>query len=122
MGQIFIILLTDNTSSTYIEYLKERKYDYIISGKENIDYCKAVESLAGKYGSKTILSDSGGILNSILLEHGLVSEISIIISLVLVGRNGTSLFRSLNLPLGLRLKLKKMRPLMTNWCFLFMKY
>lgn len=102
-----IILITDNTPQDYIEYLDERKYDYIISGKENIDYRKALESLAGKYGSKTILTDSGGILNSILLENGLVSEISIIISPVLVGREGTRLFRGLNLPQGSRLKLKK---------------
>ncbi len=102
-----IILVTENTPSTYIDYLKKRNYGYIVSGKENIDYREALEALVERYGSKTVLTDSGGILNSILLERGLVSEISIIVSPVLVGRNGTNLFRGLNLPSGLRLKLTR---------------
>ena len=102
-----IILITDDTPPDYIDYLKKRKYDYIISGKENIDYRKALQALVECYGSKTVLTDSGGILNSILLECGLVSEISIIVSPVLVGRNGTNLFRSLKLPSELRLKVPR---------------
>lgn len=116
-----IILITDDTPSSYIDYLKKRKYDYIISGKEYIDYRKALEVLVERYGSKTILTDSGGILNSILLEHGLVTEISIIISPDLVGRNGTNLFRSLNLPSGLRLKLIRNKVIDDNFVLLIYK-
>ncbi len=100
-----IILASEKTPSSYLKYLEKREYDYIIAGKEYIDYRSALEILAKRYNSKTVLTDSGGILNNILIEQGLVSEISIIISPVLVGMKGTRLFRSLGLQSTLKLKL-----------------
>lgn len=116
-----IILASEKTPSSYLKYLSEREYDYIIAGKGYIDYRKALEILAERYNSKTVLTDSGGILNSILIEQGLVSEISIIISPVLVGIKGTGLFRNLGLPSGLKLKLLQNKILDNNCLFLIYK-
>ena len=110
-----IILASEKTPSSYLKYLSEREYDYIIAGKGYIDYRKALEILAERYNSKTVLTDSGGILNSILIEQGLVSEISIIISPVLVGIKGTGL------PSGLKLKLLQNKILDNNCLFLIYK-
>lgn len=112
-----IILASEKTPPSYLKYLEKRQYDYIIAGKEYVDYRKALEILAERYNSKTVLTDSGGILNSILLEQGLVSEISIIVSPVLVGMRGTRLFRSLGLPSMLKLKLLQNK-ILENKCLL----
>jgi 2,5-diamino-6-(ribosylamino)-4(3H)-pyrimidinone 5'-phosphate reductase len=116
-----IILASGKTPSSYLKYLKERQYDYIVAGKEHIDYRKALEILVERYNSKTVLTDSGGILNSILIEQGLVSEISIIISPVLVGMRGVRLFRSLGLPSILKLKLLQNKVLDDNYLLLVYK-
>ena len=41
-----IVLLSDSTPEEYIEYLKERNYDYHISGKSHVDLKAALEILA----------------------------------------------------------------------------
>jgi 2,5-diamino-6-(ribosylamino)-4(3H)-pyrimidinone 5'-phosphate reductase len=46
------------------------------------------------------------VLNSILLEHGLVEEISLILTPEITGKNGTNLFRNLEKS-GIRLELLK---------------
>jgi 2,5-diamino-6-(ribosylamino)-4(3H)-pyrimidinone 5'-phosphate reductase len=112
-----IILASEKSPSSYLKYLDEREYDYILAGKEYIDYEKALGILSKRYKSRKVLTDSGGILNSILIELGLVSEISMIISPVLVGMRGTGLFRSLGLTSGLKLKLVQNKVL-ENGCLL----
>jgi 2,5-diamino-6-(ribosylamino)-4(3H)-pyrimidinone 5'-phosphate reductase len=116
-----IILASEKTPSSYLKYLEERQYDYIIAGKEHIDYHMALEILLERYKAKTVLTDSGGILNSILIEQGLVSEISIIISPVLVGMKGVKLFRSLGLPSILKLKLLQNKVIDSNYLLLVYK-
>jgi 2,5-diamino-6-(ribosylamino)-4(3H)-pyrimidinone 5'-phosphate reductase len=116
-----IIMASEKTPSSYLKYLEKRQYDYIVAGKEYIDYRKALEMLAERYKVKTVLTDSGGILNSILIEQGLVSEISIIISPVLVGMRGVRLFRSLGLPSILELKLLQNKVLDKNHLLLVYK-
>ncbi len=91
-----IILVSKSTPSSYLNYLKERNYDHIIMGEDHVDYQKAFELLCKSYNCKIILTDSGGKLNNILLERGLVDEISLLISPILVG-NKYRLFKSLKL-------------------------
>ena len=75
-----IILTSETTPKSYLAYLRERRYDYIISGEDHVDYDGAFEMLNERYDTKTILTDSGGTLSNILLEKDLIDEISIIIS------------------------------------------
>jgi len=55
------------------------------------------------YNIRTVLKDSGGGLNSILLREGLVDEISLLISPVIVGKAATNLFRTLENKVNLEL-------------------
>ena len=66
----------------------------------------ALEMLAEKYNAKIVLNDAGPTLNDILLDNGLVDEISLLVSPVLVGDKGLNLFRSLKKS-GIKLELLK---------------
>jgi len=92
-----IILVSETTPKSYLTYLRKRHYDFITSGEDHVDYCRAFETLNERYNTETILVDSGGTFSSILLENDLIDEISIIISPVLVGEKSTNLFRNLHL-------------------------
>lgn len=99
-----IVLVSEMTPERYINYLKERNYDFIRAGADRVDIRQALEIANERYGFKLIVSDSGGVLNGILLEHGLVEEISLILSPEIAGKNGTGLFRKFEKS-GVRLEL-----------------
>jgi 2,5-diamino-6-(ribosylamino)-4(3H)-pyrimidinone 5'-phosphate reductase len=90
-----IVLVSEKTPEPYINYLKERNYDFIRAGADRVDIKQALEIANERYGFKLVVSDSGGILNSILLEKGLVEEISLVLTPEIVGKNGTNLFRGI---------------------------
>jgi 2,5-diamino-6-(ribosylamino)-4(3H)-pyrimidinone 5'-phosphate reductase len=103
-GKDVIVLVSEKTPEAYINYLKERNYDFIQTGADRVNIRQALEIANEKYGFELVVSDSGGILNSILLEHGLVEEISLILNPEIVGKNGANLFRTLEKS-GIRLEL-----------------
>ena len=90
-----IVLVSERTPDPYINYLKERNYDFIRAGADRVDIRQALEIANETYGFKLVISDSGGMLNSILLEHGLVEEISLVLNPEITGKSGTNLFRNL---------------------------
>jgi len=90
-----IVLVSEKTPEPYINYLKERNYDFIRAGADRVDVRKALEIANERYGFKLVVSDSGGILNGILLEKGLAEEISLVLTPEIVGKNGTNLFRGI---------------------------
>jgi 2,5-diamino-6-(ribosylamino)-4(3H)-pyrimidinone 5'-phosphate reductase len=98
-----IVLLSEATPKTYMDYLKERNYDIIQTGKDNVDLRAALEQLNNKYGVKTMLTDTGGVLASVLLEQGLVDEMQLLVSAEIVGKNQVTLFRTLNKKVKLEL-------------------
>jgi 2,5-diamino-6-(ribosylamino)-4(3H)-pyrimidinone 5'-phosphate reductase len=90
-----IVLVSEKTPDPYIDYLKERNYEFIRTGADRVNVRHALEIAGEKYGFKLVVSDSGGVLNSILLEQGLAEEISLILTPEIAGKNGTNLFRDL---------------------------
>jgi 2,5-diamino-6-(ribosylamino)-4(3H)-pyrimidinone 5'-phosphate reductase len=52
-----IILVTNKTPEDYISYLKERNYNIIVAGDENIDFRVALDKLALYYSVKSLLTD-----------------------------------------------------------------
>jgi 2,5-diamino-6-(ribosylamino)-4(3H)-pyrimidinone 5'-phosphate reductase len=92
-----ILFVTDKTPKDYIKYLKEREYDYYIIGKEKVDLKKAVEILGKNYNAKTIITDTGGVLNCAMLELGLIDEISLVVHPEIVAGEKMNLFRTLGL-------------------------
>lgn len=99
-----IILVCKTTPKYYLKYLKERNYTYLLAGDFKIDLNKAFTMLRGKYRAKTILSDAGPTLNSILLEKGLVSEISLLVVPIIVGKKDLNVFETLRTKVKLELK------------------
>ncbi len=92
-------LCSKSTPKNYLDYLKERHIDYIITGRDKINFSDALEELNTRYEAKVILLDSGGTLNGVLLRAGLVSEISLLVHPLLVGGIETRSFfkdKSLN--------------------------
>lgn len=117
-----VILISKNTPKSYINYLNERHYDLVSAGNDYVDYKKAFEILYDMYHCRIIVTDSGGTLNNILIENGLVSEISLLISPILTGSEYPALFRSLQVSKGvLNLRLIKNETLGNNQILLLYK-
>ena len=105
-GKDCIVLITKNTPASYKDYLMNRKYVHYEVGEDRIDFKKALGILREKHGFKTMLTDTGGTLGCLLLEQGLVDELSFIISPQLIGKAGQPFFRTLE-EKGISLKLIK---------------
>lgn len=91
-----IVLVSSSTPKDYLDYLAKRNYDYIVAGDDHVDYRVALMELNKRYGIKTVATDSGGILASVLLEQGLVDEVQLLIAPEIVGQKAVNLFRTLN--------------------------
>jgi 2,5-diamino-6-(ribosylamino)-4(3H)-pyrimidinone 5'-phosphate reductase len=102
-----VILATHSTPNSYLRYLTERNYDWHYMGKRPIDYSHVFEVLAKEYRARTILTDAGKTLNGILLNSGLVNEISLLVHPVIAG--GRRLFLFADMKADVRLKRLKIR-------------
>ncbi|MGB9978813.1 dihydrofolate reductase family protein [Methanobacterium sp.] len=80
-----IVLCSKSTPEEYTDFLSERNIDCIIAGEKQVDLKNALKRLNSEYGINSIRVDSGGILNSILLNEGLADEINVLIHPELVG-------------------------------------
>jgi 2,5-diamino-6-(ribosylamino)-4(3H)-pyrimidinone 5'-phosphate reductase len=86
-----------STPQEYREYLAGRKIAAIVAGEDRIDLRSALEALHERYRVKTVRVDSGGTLNSVLLQAGVVDEVSVLIHPVLAGgRPGPTMFDPAN--------------------------
>lgn len=99
-----IILVSETTPADYLNYLDQRQYDYLIAGKNNVDFRDAVRQLAEKYDVRTILVDTGSRLGNVLLNNDLVDEISLVISPEILGMLSQNLFERVERKIDLGLK------------------
>lgn len=90
-----VVLVSTETADEYLDYLQERHYDFIVAGDDHVDYRAALEELNKRYGIKTVITDSGGVLASVLLESGLVDEVQLLVAPEIVGKKAIHLFRML---------------------------
>ncbi|UCE08137.1 MAG: dihydrofolate reductase family protein [bacterium] len=98
-----IVLVSEKTPKAYLEHLEERNYDYHIVGQDQVDLKKALNLLAEKYDVKTALTDAGKILGNLLLNQGLVSEVSLLMHPVIVGNKSYNMFGDIKENLILKL-------------------
>jgi 2,5-diamino-6-(ribosylamino)-4(3H)-pyrimidinone 5'-phosphate reductase len=98
-----VVLLSEKTPNSYVEYLKERNYAYHVVGKDQVDLRGSLEFLASEYKVKRVLVDAGRILGNLLLEQGLVSEISLLVHPVVVGEKSYGVFGNICSIVNLRL-------------------
>jgi 2,5-diamino-6-(ribosylamino)-4(3H)-pyrimidinone 5'-phosphate reductase len=98
-----IVLISESTPADYIKHLEERDYIYIRTGKEKVDLKNAVDILQEKFRIHKILTDTGKVLGNLLLNIGLVNEISLLIHPLIVGENCYPIFSDINKNLALKL-------------------
>lgn len=91
-----VVLTSGSTPREYIDYLMERGISAIMTGTDKVDLGKAFEVLNERFGVERLLVDSGGELVSVLIEKGLVDEISLVVAPVIMGAGDRSLFRALD--------------------------
>ena len=92
-----IVLISQETPKDYQEYLKERDYPFIKTGKEKVDFAEAFKELKDEYQIKTLLTDSGPQLNNVLLRQNLVDEISLVIAPYIMAQAQPRIFVDLDL-------------------------
>lgn len=90
-----IVLVSEKTPDDYIEHLNERKYRYIMAGREKVDLAEALEILGNEYGISRMITDTGMELITVLLTLGLVSEVSLLIHPLVIGGKCYSMFSGL---------------------------
>ena len=88
-----IVLVSETTPEGYIRYLQERDYEYLVAGSDRVDLGMAMDTLFGTYNIRTLVSDTGGTLVTVILESGLVDEISLIVTPVLSGETEVLLYK-----------------------------
>lgn len=119
-----IVLCSKNTPEEYLDFLNERKIDFIISGEDHVDLEYALGKLNSEYGIDSIRVDSGGILNGILLRARLADEIYLLIHPELVGgMKPNSIFQTADIDSledVISLKLVNFKKLKDN--IIFLKY
>jgi len=98
-----ILLVSSSTPADYLEHLKERNYHLIIAGKEKVDLKMAVDKLKEKFGISRILTDTGRVLSNILINKGMVHEISLLVHPLIVGDKYYPMFSEVNQNLNLKL-------------------
>lgn len=103
-----LILMSEQASAEYTDYLDQNHISWIATGKNSIDLPRAMDILANEFGVKRLAVVGGGKINGGFLQAGLIDEVSVVIGPAVDGRiNQPSLFDGLpesNHPVKLNLK------------------
>ena len=92
-----IILASEKTPESYLKYLEDRAYTTVIAGAVKVDFGKAFEQLNKIIPFETMITDNTGKLAGILLDHGLIRQISLTVTPVLTDKKNPKLFSQLKL-------------------------
>lgn len=87
-----IILISEATPVSYSQHLEERNYRLIKTGDDKVDLSRALEHLNEEFNIKRIITDTGSVLGNLLINMGLVKEISLLIHPLIVGKKCYSIF------------------------------
>lgn len=90
------VIVSETTPADYLDYLEERDYPYLMCGYDHVDLREALSILKSSYGFEKIVSDSGGRLNSILINEGIAFSLSIIIAPVIAGQDKRKFFEGID--------------------------
>jgi len=87
-----IALCSANTPPEHLDYLEKRDIKKITTGTHYVDFHEALIQLKNSYGLERVRVDSGGKLNSVLIQDGLVDEINLLVHPCLVGGKSSENF------------------------------
>jgi 2,5-diamino-6-(ribosylamino)-4(3H)-pyrimidinone 5'-phosphate reductase len=100
-------LISQATPPGYREYLATREYGCIQAGAERVDLGRALAEMGERFGVQKVRVDSGGVLNNALLARGLVDEVSLLLSPVLVSWEEAKAWRTLRIDAPIELRLEE---------------
>lgn len=83
-----LVLMSEQATDDYLEYLKAQGISYLAVGKGRIDLPKAMELLVEHFGVKRLAVCGGGHINGSFLREGLLDEISLQVAPGIDGREG----------------------------------
>lgn len=102
-----IVLISRTTPPDFISHLKERNYDYLVTGKKKVDLPEALSLLRDKYNVRKVMTDTGMVLGNLLINLNLVSEISLLIHPVIIGTSAYNMFKNVHKQLSVKLSGKE---------------
>lgn len=83
-----LIVVSEQASTEYLDYLDGLGISWIACGKERIDVPGAVEVLAREFGVERMACVGGGNINAAFLDAGLLDEVSILLGPGIDARGG----------------------------------
>ncbi len=103
----WIALCSRMTPAAHLDDLDRLGVTRIVAGEDRIDLRRALSLLRSEHGIERIRVESGGVLNGVLLDQGLVDEVHLLVHPILLGDPEARTFaeglggrrRSLNLDL-----------------------
>ena len=87
-GRPLLMILSEQASQEYLDYLKGKHISYITTGRNGIDLAKAMETLRTVFGVERLAVVGGGHINGSMLDQGLFDEVSMMYGYGIDGREG----------------------------------
>jgi len=87
-GRPLLMILSEQTSQEYLDYLKSKHISYITIGRDGIDLLSSMETLRSVFGVERLAVVGGGNINGSMLDLGLIDEVSMIYGYGIDGRKG----------------------------------
>lgn len=88
-GDHVVAILSERVSDDYLAFLRDRGVSYILAGAPEVELTLALEKIVSRFGVKTLMLEGGGKINGGMLRAGLVDEVSVLVTPVVDGREGT---------------------------------
>lgn len=88
-GDHVVAILSERVSDEYLASLREHGISYMLAGARQVDLVVAMEKVAAQFAVRTLMLEGGGSINGSMLRAGLVDEVSVLVTPVVDGREGT---------------------------------
>ena len=87
-GRPLLMILSEQASQEYLDYLKGKHISYITTGQGSTDLVAALETLRTVFGVERLAVVGGGHINGSMLDQGLIDEVSMLYGYGIDGRGG----------------------------------
>ena len=85
-GRPLLMILSEQASQEYLDYLKHKHISYITTGRDGIDLTSALDTLRTVFGVDRLALVGGGHINGSMLDLGLIDEVSMMFGYGIDGR------------------------------------
>ena len=87
-GRPLLMILSEQASQEYLDYLKHKHISYITTGCNGIDLASALETLRTVFDIERLAVVGGGHINGSMIDLGLIDEVSMMFGYGIDGREG----------------------------------